>query len=121
LLIGVTVLTSMDQSDLGEVGIGVSPAEQVGRLAQLAESSGLDGVVCSAQEVGLIRQQCGAGFLTVTPGIRPAWSQTQDQKRIMTPADAVKAGVDYMVIGRPITQADVPQDACQKVLSELGA
>jgi len=121
LLIGVTVLTSMDQSDLDEVGIGVSPAEQVGRLAQLAESSGLDGVVCSAQEVGLIRQQCGAGFLTVTPGIRPAWSQTQDQKRIMTPADAVKAGVDYMVIGRPITQADVPQDACQKVLSELGA
>ncbi len=121
LLIGVTVLTSMDQSDLDEVGIGVSPVEQVGRLARLAESSGLDGVVCSAQEVGFIRQQCGTGFLTVTPGIRPAWSQTQDQKRIMTPADAVKAGVDYMVIGRPITQADVPQEACQKVLSELGA
>lgn len=121
LLIGVTVLTSMDQTDLVELGLDISPAEQVSRLARLAQSSGLDGVVCSAQEVGLIRQQCGSDFLTVTPGIRPSWSQTQDQKRIMTPSDAVKAGVNYMVVGRPITQADDPQIACRNILDELNS
>ena len=119
LLIGVTVLTSMDASDLADIGLAVSPEEQVVRLATLAESSGLDGVVCSAREVALIRQNCQAGFVTVTPGIRPSWSDSQDQKRIMTPVEAQKAGVDYMVIGRPITQSDNPGLACQKILKEL--
>ena len=119
LLIGVTVLTSMDQSDLAELGLNVTPEQQVARLATLAQSSGLDGVVCSAQEVAIIRQHCGADFSTVTPGIRPSWSATQDQKRIMTPEQAVAAGVDYMVIGRPITQSDDPAAACQKILDSL--
>lgn len=120
LLIAVTVLTSMDAADLLELGLDVTPQQQVERLARLAESSGMDGVVCSAQEVGLIRNACSADFCTVTPGIRPAWSAAQDQKRIMTPAEARVAGVDYMVIGRPITQAEQPAAACQRVLDELG-
>lgn len=119
LLIGVTVLTSMDDDDLREIGFASTAQDQVIRLAKLAESSGLDGVVCSAQEVALIREHCSPEFATVTPGIRPSWSLNQDQKRIMTPLDAQKAGVDYMVIGRPITQAEDPLLACQKVLSEL--
>ncbi|MDQ4423528.1 MAG: orotidine-5'-phosphate decarboxylase [Thalassolituus sp.] len=104
LLIGVTVLTSMEQSDLAGIGLDVEPMMQVERLAKLAQSSGLDGVVCSAREVGLIRDACGSEFLTVTPGIRPEGSEIGDQKRVMTPKQAVEAGVDHMVIGRPITQ-----------------
>lgn len=119
LLIGVTVLTSMEKDDLIEIGVDASPVEQVVRLARLAEMSGLDGVVCSAQEVGAIKHSCSPTFLTVTPGIRPEWSQNQDQKRIMTPEDAVSAGVDYMVIGRPITQSSNPYEACQRILAEL--
>ena len=119
LLIGVTVLTSMDANDLSEIGLSTEPEQQVIRLARLAESSGLDGVVCSAREVGVIRQHCGREFSTITPGIRPVWSQSQDQKRIMTPAEAKAIGVDYMVIGRPITQAENPALACQKILSEV--
>ena len=119
LLIGVTVLTSMDQSDMAEMGLDVTPAQQVERLAKLAQSSGLDGVVCSANEIDIIRSGCGADFKTVTPGIRPEWAAAQDQKRIMTPEAAVAAGVDYMVIGRPITQADDPAAACELILSSL--
>ncbi len=104
LLIGVTVLTSMEQSDLAGIGLDVEPMVQVERLAKLTQASGLDGVVCSAREVGLIRDVCGTDFLTVTPGIRPDGSEIDDQKRVMTPKQAVEAGVDYMVIGRPITQ-----------------
>ncbi len=104
LLIGVTVLTSMEQSDLAGIGLDVEPMMQVERLAKLTQLSGLDGVVCSAREVGLIRDVCGSEFLTVTPGIRPEGSEIGDQKRVMTPKQAVEAGVDHMVIGRPITQ-----------------
>lgn len=119
LLIGVTVLTSMEQSDLLEIGIEQSPEQQVMRLATLAQSSGLDGVVCSAQEASLLKQQLGQGFRLVTPGIRPAGSSQDDQRRIMTPAEAKAVGVDYMVIGRPITKAADPTAALQAILNEL--
>lgn len=119
LLIGVTVLTSMEQNDLVEIGLNLDPQEQVRRLALLTESSGLDGVVCSAQEVGLIRNNCSPDFLTVTPGIRPAGSDQGDQRRVLTPEQAVKAGVDYMVIGRPITQAASPMSKCQELIDSL--
>ncbi len=119
LLIGVTVLTSMEQSDLAELGLNVSPIEQVERLAKLTQSSGLDGVVCSAKEVELINNVCGKDFLTVTPGIRPAGSEQGDQRRVLTPAQAKAAGVHYMVIGRPITQAADPALACADIIKEL--
>jgi orotidine-5'-phosphate decarboxylase len=118
-LIGVTVLTSMDSVDLVELGLSVTPEEHVVRLATLAQSSGLDGVVCSANELAVIRQHCGDDFKTVTPGIRPSWSDNQDQKRVMTPEQAVAAGVDYMVIGRPITQSEDPAASCQRILDSL--
>lgn len=117
LLIGVTVLTSMEQSDLAGIGLDVPPQEQVMRLATLTKNSGLDGVVCSAQESSLLKQALGQEFKLVTPGIRPAGSAAGDQRRIMTPAEAVKAGSDYLVIGRPITQADDPA----RVLVEINA
>lgn len=119
LLIGVTVLTSMEQADLAELGLNVSPIEQVERLAKLTQSSGLDGVVCSAKEVELIANVCGKDFLTVTPGIRPAGSEQGDQRRVLTPAQAKAAGVHYMVIGRPITQAADPALACANIIKEL--
>ncbi|MBV2129880.1 orotidine-5'-phosphate decarboxylase [Arsukibacterium indicum] len=118
-LIAVTVLTSMEQSDLTELGLNVSPAQQVTKLAALAAASGLDGVVCSAQEAVALKQQFGNNFQLVTPGIRPASSSVDDQKRIMTPAAAVKAGVDYLVVGRPITQASSPLVALQSVVNEV--
>jgi orotidine-5'-phosphate decarboxylase len=119
MLIGVTVLTSMEQSDLAGIGLDIEPMEQVERLAKLTQLSGLDGVVCSAREVALIREICGKDFLTVTPGIRPEGSDVGDQKRVMTPKQAVEAGVDYMVIGRPITQSQDPKHICSSIVSEL--
>ena len=118
-LIAVTVLTSMEQSDLAELGITLTPAQQVVKLATLAQQSGLDGVVCSAQEATLLKQQLGNDFMLVTPGIRPASSSQDDQKRVMTPAQAVNAGVDYMVIGRPITKAASPLDALNAIVREI--
>lgn len=120
LVLGVTVLTSMSQEDLDGVGVECSVLDQVVRLAKLAKSSGLDGVVCSAKEITAIREACGPDFALMVPGIRPAWAATGDQKRIMTPADAVAAGADYLVIGRPITQADDPVEAAKKIAEELG-
>ena len=117
LLIAVTVLTSMEQEDLNEIGLSVSPEENVMRLARLAQDSGLDGVVCSAQEAIALRRVLGEGFCLVTPGIRPKGSASNDQKRIMTPSQAIKAGASYLVIGRPITQAVDPQ----KVLVEINS
>ncbi len=117
LLIAVTVLTSMDQSDLKELGIELSPAEQVKRLAILTKSSGLDGVVCSSHEAEELKALLGADFKLITPGIRPAGSDAGDQRRIMTPKQAVDAGSDYLVIGRPITQAENPA----QVLNEINA
>lgn len=119
-LIGVTVLTSMDQTDMAQIGYAESSVnERVLTLSQLAKTSGLDGVVCSAHEAALVKQECGSGFLTVTPGIRPEWSQSQDQRRVMTPQQAVTQGVDYMVIGRPITQSEQPATTCKRIIDSL--
>ena len=119
-LIAVTVLTSMAQADLLEIGIAVSPAEQVARLAALTQASGLDGVVRSAQEAVMLRQQLGNNFCLVTPGIRPANAAVDDQSRIMTPRAAMENGASYLVIGRPITQAADPLLALQNISKELG-
>lgn len=119
LLIAVTVLTSMLAEDLQQLGVQVTPQQQVQRLALLAQQSGMDGVVCSAQEALLLRRQLGARFQLVTPGIRPAGADVGDQQRIMTPAQAVQAGSDYLVLGRPITQAPEPIIAMQRILAEL--
>jgi orotidine-5'-phosphate decarboxylase len=119
-LIAVTVLTSMAQDDLAGIGITATPAEMVLRLATLARDSGLDGVVCSAQEAALLRQHCGNNFSLVTPGIRPADAASDDQSRIMTPAAALKNGASYLVIGRPITKAVDPLLALQNISKEIG-
>jgi orotidine-5'-phosphate decarboxylase len=109
----------MEQSDLVGIGLDVTPQQQVERLAKLSKQSGMDGVVSSAQEIGLIKDLCGKEFLTVTPGIRPAGSAAGDQRRIMTPLQAVNAGGDYIVIGRPITQAINPKQACLEIIESL--
>ncbi|MDP2226864.1 MAG: orotidine-5'-phosphate decarboxylase [Moraxellaceae bacterium] len=119
-LIAVTVLTSMEQSDLAETGLDVEPQVQVRRLAALTADCGLHGVVCSAQEAALLRAERGQDFLLVTPGIRPAGSAAGDQRRIMTPPEAQTAGVSYMVIGRPITQAADPAAALAAINASLG-
>lgn len=121
LVIGVTVLTSLDDSDLASVGQQGPASEQVLRLAELTRDCGLDGVVCSPREIAALRQRCGPDFKLVVPGIRPAWAAAGDQKRIMTPADAVAAGADYIVIGRPITAASDPAGAAERVVEELSA
>ena len=118
-LIAVTVLTSMEQSDLAELGISLTPAQQVLKLAALTQQAGLDGVVCSAQEATLLKQQFGKDFMLVTPGIRPAASSQDDQKRVMTPSEALAVGVDYMVIGRPITKAADPLAALNAIVREI--
>lgn len=119
LLIAVTVLTSLSASDLQEVGIAVSPEEQVLRLANLAQDCGLDGVVCSPLEIQTLRQQLAPEFQLVTPGIRPASHVADDQKRILTPAQAIQAGSNYLVIGRPITQAPNPLQALNAIEASL--
>ena len=119
LLLGVTVLTSLKSEELSAIGMVPDTSAQVVRLAALAQKAGLDGVVCSAQEIEIVRKEVGSGFLIVTPGIRPAWAAAQDQKRIMTPAEAIRKGSDYLVVGRPITQAASPKEAFQKIVEEL--
>jgi orotidine-5'-phosphate decarboxylase len=119
VLLGVTVLTSLKGADLEEVGMGADVAAQVVRLAGLAKAAGLDGVVCSPQEIDVLRREFGRELTIVTPGIRPVWSAAQDQKRIMTPAEAVAKGADYLVIGRPITGAPSPNEAFLRVVEEL--
>lgn len=119
LLIAVTVLTSMEASDLADLGITVSPAEYAERLALLTNRCGLDGVVCSAQEAVRFKQVIGKEFRLVTPGIRPEGSEAGDQRRIMTPVAAQAAGVDYMVIGRPVTRAADPAQALKAILASL--
>ena len=116
LLIGVTVLTSMEQSDLAEIGLNIAPEEQVIRLAKLAQSSDLDGVVCSAQEAAPLRRELGQDFVLVTPGIRlDVAGNNDDQRRIMTPAEALTAGSTYLVMGRPVTQAADPVAVLREV------
>ncbi len=121
LLIGVTVLTSLDDADLAAVGQQGPAAAQVLRLATLAQAQGLDGVVASPHEIAALRAACGPDFKLVIPGVRPAWSAAGDQKRVMTPAEAFKAGADYLVIGRPINAAEDPPGAAARVAEELAA
>lgn len=119
LLVAVTVLTSLDATALGEVGILDEPAQQVLRLARLAHECGLDGVVCSPQEIATVKAACGGAFLTVTPGIRPAEASLDDQQRVATPASAIRAGGDHLVIGRPITRAADPAQALAAIAREI--
>lgn len=119
LLIAVTVLTSSSEVELKEIGIEVAAQTQVLKLAQLTKEAGLDGVVCSALEAPTLKRELGQDFKLVTPGIRPLGADAQDQNRIMTPSAAVAAGSDYLVIGRPITQALDPVAACENILKEL--
>ena len=120
LLLGVTVLTSMDATGLSELGVSVSPEQQVSRLGQLASDAGLTGLVCSPLEVGMLRKQLPAGIQLVTPGIRPAGEAGgDDQKRIMSPADAARAGSSYIVVGRPILKAKDPVAATRAILADL--
>lgn len=121
LLLGVTVLTSLKEDDLAEIGMNPSVEDQVLRLAGLARAAGLDGVVCSPREIAAVRREAGPGFLIVTPGIRPAGADVQDQKRVMTPEEAVALGADYLVIGRPITAAPSPGEAFRKIAADLEA
>lgn len=119
LLVAVTVLTSLDQQDLDELGIQRSTAEQVQRLAALAQNSGMDGVVCSAAEVAGLRELLRKDFLLVTPGIRPEGDSHHDQKRVMTPAAALRAGSSHLVIGRPITRSTRPGERLAAICESL--
>ncbi|MAU61582.1 MAG: orotidine-5'-phosphate decarboxylase [Parvibaculum sp.] len=121
LVIGVTMLTSLDASDLADTGVSGTPSDHVRRLAGLAASSGLDGVVCSAHEIEVLRRDLGKEFKLVVPGIRPAGSDIADQKRIMTPAEALALGADILVIGRPITGAGDPRAAAEEIGRFLAA
>jgi len=118
-LLGVTVLTSLKGTELEEIGMSPDVAGQVLRLAGLAKAAGMDGIVCSPQEIDVISKEFGRELVIVTPGIRPLWAAAQDQKRIMTPAEAVAKGADYLVIGRPITAATSPEEAFLKIVEEL--
>lgn len=119
-LLAVTVLTSMGSSDLKEVGIEKTARMQVRKLAKLTKECGLDGVVASGQEIEMIRKTCGDDFLIVTPGVRPLWAVSQDQKRIVTPREAIKKGADFIVVGRPITGHKDPLEAAERILTEIG-
>jgi orotidine-5'-phosphate decarboxylase len=121
LLIAVTVLTSMGVDDLSGIGVTDSPQVQVSRLATLTRNCGLDGVVCSAQEAPTLKAEQGADFKLITPGIRPLSAAKGDQQRIMTPTDAIKAGSDYLVIGRPITRAEDPLGALEAIYREVAS
>ncbi|OBS10483.1 orotidine-5'-phosphate decarboxylase [Acidihalobacter prosperus] len=121
LLIAVTVLTSMDSGDLRRIGVERSAGEQVLELARLTQDCGLDGIVCSAQEARLLREAIGAEFLLVTPGIRPHDSEGDDQKRVLSPVEALRAGSDYLVVGRPITRAQDPLGRLHAISESLRA
>lgn len=119
-IIGVTILTSLDDDDMAAVGFAGSAAAQAVRLARLAKAAGLDGVVCSAHDLKAVREACGANFLTVVPGSRPVGSALNDQKRFMTPEAARAAGADILILGRPVTHAADPREACRQVAASLG-
>jgi orotidine-5'-phosphate decarboxylase len=119
LILGVTVLTSMDERDLAEIGVNASPAAQVERLALLASQAGLRGLVCSPLEIGSLRRLLPAAMQLVTPGIRPADAKADDQKRTLTPAEALRAGANWLVIGRPIYAAPDPRAAAERILASL--
>jgi orotidine-5'-phosphate decarboxylase len=119
IMLAVTVLTSLNQDDLKRLGVELKVADQVVRLALLTKEAGMDGVVASPQEVSDIREACGRRFVIVTPGIRPADGARNDQQRVMTPTDAVRAGVDYIVVGRPIVEAQDPLAAARAIVAEM--
>lgn len=119
LLLGVTVLTSLKSDELREIGMATDVASQVLRLAELARKARMDGLVCSSQEIEIIKKEIGGDFLVVVPGIRPSWAEAGDQKRIMTPRLAFQKGADYLVIGRPIIEAPSPYQAFLKIIEEL--
>ena len=119
LILAVTVLTSLDDTDLAAIGQRAPASEQVKRLALLARDSGCDGAICSPHEIAALRTACGPDFKLVVPGIRPAWAAAGDQKRVMTPAEALAAGADYLVIGRPINAAEQPLAAARRIAAEL--
>lgn len=119
IMLAVTVLTSLGDEDLAAVGIAGSAEDQVDRLARLAAQCAMDGVVCSPREVARLRAAQGPHFVLVVPGVRPSWAESGDQKRIATPAQAVAAGADYLVIGRPITRADDPAAAARRIADEI--
>lgn len=119
-MIGVTILTSFDEAGITRVGFKDDIATTALNLAKLCQASGMPGIVCSPHEVINIKAHCGNDFITVCPGIRPSWAVKGDQKRITTPSDAIKIGVDYMVVGRPITKADSPKQAALNILEEIG-
>ena len=118
-LLGVTVLTSLDAADLATVGQDKDTTAQTVRLAALAKVNGLDGVICSPEEIPAIRAALGPDFILMVPGIRPTWAAANDQKRIMTPREAMQAGATHLVIGRPITKADDPAKAARRIADEL--
>ncbi len=119
LILAVTVLTSLSDKDLNSIGVGASSEKQVLQLAQLAKNQGIDGVVCSAHEVTSLRKAFGNEILLVVPGVRPTWASADDQKRIVTPADAIAFGADYLVIGRPITESVDPVEAVKRIADEM--
>ncbi len=121
MLLGVTILTSLDAAAMSEIGLSGSPGSRALALAQLAKESGMDGVVASAHEVQAIRQACGAGFLIIVPGVRPASASVNDQSRVATPGDAIRAGADYLVVGRPITGAANPRAAALAIGTEIAS
>jgi len=121
LLLGVTMLTSLSECDLKEIGVASDVGQQVVRLSKLAQDCGMDGVVCSPLEITLLRKACGDHFKLVVPGVRPPWSSSNDQKRVATPKEAIARGADYLVIGRPITTADDPVNAAVRIREELAA
>jgi orotidine-5'-phosphate decarboxylase len=118
-ILGVTVLTSLSQADLEELGVGRSIEDQVVALAEMGKAAGLDGVVCSPLEARLIREVCGREFLVVTPGIRPEGSEPDDQSRTLSPKVALEAGADFLVVGRPIVKADDPLEAAENILLQM--
>src|SRR5476651_81840 len=120
MLLGVTVLTSLDKSDLVATGVSADPSDQVLRLAALAREAGLDGCICSPHEIAALRKECGADFVLMVPGIRPVGSATNDQKRAMTPRQAVDLGATHLVVGRPIYQAVSPRSAAEAIAREAG-
>ncbi len=119
ILLGVTILTSMEQEDMESVGFKGEVKDRVLDLARLAKEAGLDGAVASAKEATAIKQQIGNDFIIVTPGVRPRWAQAKDQKRILTPKEAIGQGADYIVVGRPIIEDKEPQEAARKILQEM--
>lgn len=119
-LIAVTILTSLGDQDLKDLGFAHTTKGEVLQLARLANEAGLDGVVCSPREIRVLRDEIGDDFLLITPGIRPGWAAADDQKRIMTPAEAFELGTSAIVIGRPVTKADSPRDALKQIIDEIG-